>query len=39
MSVLLLNLRKIGKVLLTEILMLVQNLLRIYSLPELAIIQ
>ena len=38
MSVLLLNLRKIGKVLLTEILMLVQNLLRIYSLPELAII-
>ena len=39
MSVLLLNLRKIEKVLLTEILMLVQNLLRIYSLPELAIIQ
>ena len=39
MSVLLLNLRKIGKVLLTEILMLVQNLLRIYSFPEIAIIQ
>ena len=39
MSVLLLNLRKIGKVLLTEILMLVQNLLRIYSIPEMAIIQ
>ena len=39
MSVLLLNLRKIGKALLTEILMFVQNLLRTYSLPELAIIQ
>ena len=39
MSVLLLNLRKIGKVLLAEILKLLQNLLRIYSFPEMAIIQ
>lgn len=39
MSVLLLNLRKIGKVLLAEILKLFQNLLQIYSLPEMAIIQ
>ena len=39
MSVLLMNLRKIGKVLLAEILKLLQNLLRIYSFPEMAIIQ
>ena len=39
MSVLLLNLRKIVKVLLAEILKLLQNLLRIYSFPEMAIIQ
>ena len=39
MSVLLLNLRKIGKVLLAEILKLLQNLFRIYSFPEMAIIQ
>lgn len=39
MSVLLLNLRKIGKVLLAEILKLFQNLLQIYSLPKMAIIQ
>ena len=39
MSVLLLNLRKIGKVLLGEILKLLQNRLRIYSFPEMAIIQ
>lgn len=39
MSVLLLNLRKIGKVLLTEILILIQNLFQIYSLPKMAIIQ
>ena len=39
MSVLLLNLRKIGKVLLAEILKLLQNLLRRYSFPEMAIIQ
>ena len=39
MSVLLLNLRKIGKVLLAEILKLFKNLLQIYSLPEMAIIQ
>ena len=39
MSVLLLNLRKLGKVLFTEILMLVQNTLKIYSISKMAFIQ
>ena len=39
MSVLLLNLRKIGKVLLTEILKLFQNALRIYNVSKMVFIQ
>ena len=39
MSVLLLNLRKIGKVLFTKILIIFQNTLKIYSISKMAFIQ